>query len=311
MQNELEGSVILQNSCLADGAVSIGQDVVAVAMIADEVGDDVACGEGIFEDFTGEEAPVVREGQVGVAYGLEVAGDGEEKEFSFGREINCGRPQQAGGRVRFGDVELLGIGFAIVIQADADVVLFIQMSLYTAGIDPPIHNETVGGDACIEGVAHLAVFFAVVGVADRAETTNVEIGVWAEQGVVSPGNQVDALLAHHLPLRFFEREADALAAMVRMHAQLMRAVFEQASLRGVVKAGEAEGQSDYFIAFKGAEGQPAVMYKGDEDVRRDYIGGTAVPDFFGKFLDAKHFFVFFEQANGVRGHGISLLKNSL
>jgi len=95
------------------------------------------------------------------------------------------------------------------------------MLRYALCIKPPVNLKTVGGDPGVELVYHTAIFVAFIGIANRAETGNVEIGVSAEEGVVSPGHQVKTLLARHLPLRFFESKTDIFAAVLGVNAHLI------------------------------------------------------------------------------------------
>ncbi len=70
------------------------------------------------------------------------------------------------------------------------------------------------------------------------------MGVAAEQRIVCPGDAVDALVAHHLPLGALELETQPLVTVSGQDAQQVRAVLEAWSVRGGINAGEAEYKTD-------------------------------------------------------------------
>jgi hypothetical protein len=154
-----------------------------------------------------------------------------------------------------------------VCQLECRSRTFAQSLSDAAGIDPPIHLKSIGGKPRVETVAHLAVFRAAVGGADRAELGNVEICVAAEQGIVGPGDVVETLMTHHLPLRAFEREADAAVAVVGMNAEHVRAMFGTRTVGSFFETGEAEDEADDLFFNERTQHQPAVVDSSDEHVQ--------------------------------------------
>ncbi len=74
------------------------------------------------------------------------------------------------------------------------------------------------------------------------------MGVAAHQRVVRPRDPVDALLAHHLPLRPFERKPHPLRAPIRVDRQQMRMVLQPGAVRRLVEAGKTKDRPDQCIS---------------------------------------------------------------
>lgn len=136
-----------------------------------------------------------------------------------------------------------------------------------------------------------------VGGADRAEFGDVEARVAAEQRVVRPGGVIQSLAANHLPLRAFERKADARAAAVGVDAHHVRAVFGARAVGRFLQPGEAEDEADDFFLFERAQHKPAIMDGGDKQVHGDDVRFGAGPDYALKFLHQAQGFGRFEQAD--------------
>lgn len=270
-------------------------------MIEDEIGDDVAGGERSLEHVAREIAPILREREIFRFEGVEIGGDFGEGEPAFeGREM-LRRARQAARR-RKRRVERLQIRFQKIIQFERSADALAEASFDAARIDPPIHLKAVGGQARVEPVAHVAVFGAAIGVADRAEFCDVEVGVAAEQWIVRPRDVIEPLMANHLPLRALQREADARIAVTGQDAHHVRAVFRARTVRRGIETREAEDKSDEFFVEVRAEKQSAVVDRGDEHMRGNHVGLAAGPDFALQGFDGGHLFRGFDEFDVERLH---------
>src|SRR5664280_818679 len=100
------------------------------------------------------------------------------------------------------------LGEAVMIDGQDRAGATAEAPPDTLGIDPPIHLEAVAWQAGIQAIQHFTIFGTQVGAADRSEAGNVEVGIPAQQWIVSPGDTVESLFTDHLPLGAFEGKAD-------------------------------------------------------------------------------------------------------
>ena len=155
----------------------------------------------------------------------------------------------------------------------------------------------------------------MITIADSPQAGDVQVGVAAEQRVVGPGDAVDALVAHHLPLGAFELETQPLVTVGRQDAQQVRAVFEARSVGGGINAGETEYETDQLGLFgrvervhefqlvqnrrlagciagqldlDGADHQPAVMDGCQQHMVWHDIPVGAGPDLVLDLFDSEH-----------------------
>ena len=185
-------------------------------------------------------------------------------------------------------------------QLEGGTGALAKSALDTLGVEPPIHLEAVGGQARIESVAHFAVFRAAIRGADRTQFGDVEIGVAAEQRIVRPGDVIQALMTHHLPLCALERKADAAVAMIGVDAHHVRAMLGARTVWGFFETGKAEHEADQsFVRVESAQQQAAIVDGGDEHVQWHHVRFGAGPHLTLKFLDEAHIFRGFHQANAV------------
>jgi hypothetical protein len=122
----------------------------------------------------------------------------------------------------------------------------------------------------------LAVDVAQVGVAHRAQLSDVEVGVAALQGIIGPGDQAEALVADCFSLRQLELVADAFVLPFGEHPQLMRAVLELDSGGGLPAATlvgpqEAEDEAHQLPPGEGAQEHPAVVRGRDQHVGGHHV----------------------------------------
>ncbi len=282
-------------------AFAVGQDIEsagsAFAFIEDEIGDDVLFLEGKLEQFAGEESPVAGEGEIGRLERGEVGGEFRHQQAAiegwhmFGRVCQT----QSVGAKLIKRMETRSRGMS---QLEGWARPLAESSLDTLGLNPPIHLKAVGGKSNIQSIAHVAIFRAAVGDADRAKFGDVEIGIAAEKRVVGPGDTIKPLMAHHLPLGAFEREAHAPIAVVGMDAHHVRAVLWARTVGREVETGEAEDKADHLVFAECAEDESAVVDGGDEHVQRHNVGLGIGPHNALEFFHKRHFFGRFDQADG-------------
>ena len=142
-------------------------------------------------------------------------------------------------------IEGLQFGFGKLVQFERCARTFAQSAFHAGGVKPPVHLETVAGEACVQAVAHVAVFRAAVSFADRTEFGDVEVSVTAEKRIIRPGDVVETLLAHHLPLGTFECKAQAGITPIRVDTQHVGAMFWVRAIRQHIKAGEPKNKANH------------------------------------------------------------------
>jgi hypothetical protein len=137
-----------------------------------------------------------------------------------------------------------------------------ESPFHPTSVHPPVHLETVGGQAHVQAIAHVTVFGAAISVANRAEFGDVEVGVAAQQGIVRPGDEVETLVAHHLPLGAFEGKAEARITPLGADAQDMGTMLEARPIGRGIEAGKTPGRTDQFLANECAQQQAAIVHHG-------------------------------------------------
>ena len=280
---------------------SVREDVKASAVIEHKVGDDVAGAECGLEDFAREKSPIAGEGEIFFFERVEIGWDFGENELSFkGREM-FGWARQVPHR---GERRIEGLQFRLrkMVEGQRLADALAQPPFDAAGVDPPIHLKTVGGKPGVQPVAHVAVFRAAIGIADRAEFGDVEAGVAAEKRVVRPGDVVEPLVADDLPLGAFKREANAAIAVIGMDAQHVRAMFGARAIRRFFDTGKSKDKANELLIDVRACHDAAVVNCGDEDMRGHHVGFTAMPYLALQFFDGGHFFGSFKDFDGGRRH---------
>ncbi len=269
--------------------------------VTHKIGDDVACVKRGLENFAGEEAPVAGEGEIFFFERVEIGGDLGEGELLFKRREMFGWAKQVSRR-GMRRVEGAQICPREMVKDQRLAGALAQPPLDAPGVDPPVRLKTIGGQSRVQPVAHVAVFRAAIGVADRAEFGDVEVGVAAEERVVRPRDMVQPLVADDLPLGAFEREADAAVAVIGMDTQHVRTVFGARAVRRFLDAGEAEDKADEPVIEIRACHDASVVNCGDEYMRGDNVGFTAVPHLALQFFNGSHFFGGFKDFDDGRGH---------
>ncbi len=253
--------------------------------VEEEICHQVALLEAGGKDFAAEKAPGARQrrglsfqaGEIGRDFGQDQRGLGLGKSFGW-LEAGFGERERV--------VQGLGVGVGIMVKVQVGARVMSQFRLNAAGVEPPIDLESVAFKAGVQAVAHFAIEVGQVGIADGAQAGDVEQRVAAEQGVIRPGCQAEALLAEHLPLGLFEGKADACAAVFGVNAKQVRAVFGLRAIGQGVEAGKARKKADESFAFVCAEYQPAIVGEGEQDVRGDNFNISARPN---KALQVFHF----------------------
>ena len=167
------------------------------------------------------------------------------------------------------------------------------------GVELPVNEQTIGGQAAMEGAGGDTIKIGNVAAGDGAETIEIEMGVASFERVESPLDVTNAAMEGFFALEKFKETADAAIAMRGEDAGHVGVDVGNI----VVETDQAEGEADHGVAIESTKDLAAGSGSDDEgDIRLGLEFGFA-PDFALDIDATVKFFEFVALANDdVGGH---------
>jgi hypothetical protein len=170
---------------------------------------------------------------------------------------------------------------------------------YAGGIEMPLGEETIGGEAAVERAGGDAVEVRDVAAADGPEAIEIEMRVFCFERIEGPFDETDVAAEGVIALKEFEKTADVAVSMGGENAGHVGVKIGDV----VAEADDGFGEADEGGAVEGAEDLAAGVMGDDEgDVGFGVEVGVA-PDFAGDLDTAVEFVEGVEVADGDVGHG--------